>query len=115
MEELSLRYVAAKTGEAETLGAIRATWHSTGNIVDPHTAVGLGAYDTLRGELAGPVVALATAHPAKFPDAISRAIGKTAEIPKMLEGLEEREERYSVLPNSIPAVQKFILERMAFR
>jgi threonine synthase len=113
MEGLRQRYVAAKTGENETLGAIRSTWRSTGNIVDTHTAVGLGAYERLRGELAGPVVALSTAHPAKFPDAISRAIGKTADIPKILEGLEQREERYTVLPNSVPAVREFILERTA--
>jgi threonine synthase len=111
MEGLRQRYVAAKTGENETLGAIRSTWRSTGHIVDPHTAVGLGAYDRLRGELAGPVVALSTAHPAKFPEAISRATGKTADIPKILEGLEQREERYTVLPNSLPAVREFILER----
>jgi len=111
MRELGGRYIAAKTGEEETLSAIRETWRATGMIVDPHTAVGLGAHRILRGELRGPVIALATAHPAKFPDAIGRATGGPPVVPQALEGLSSREERYTVLPNSLPAVRDFILSR----
>jgi threonine synthase len=115
MEALRKRYLAANTVEEETLAAIRSTWNDTGMIVDPHTAVGLGAFRKLRSELTGPVVALSTAHPAKFPEAISRAIGRTAAIPQALAGLAEREERYTVLPNSVPMIREFILERTASR
>lgn len=104
------RYLAAKAEEDETLSTIRSVWETAGMIVDPHTAVGLSAYRTTRGDMSGPTIALATAHPAKFPDAVARAIGRTAEIPRTLAGLKEREERYSVLPNSVAAVKQFILE-----
>jgi threonine synthase len=107
---LRQRYLAAKAEEDETLSTIRAVWEKTGIIIDPHTAVGLTAYQKLRGDLKGPVVALATAHPAKFPDAIARALDRTAEVPPALAGLAEREEHYAVLPNSVAAVKQFILE-----
>ena len=111
MRELGGRYIAARTGEEETLSAIRQTWRETGMLVDPHTAVGLGACRMLRGELRGPVIALSTAHPAKFPDAITRAIGGPPDVPSALADLASREERYTVLPNSLAAVREFILSR----
>jgi threonine synthase len=111
MRELGGRYIAAKTAEDETLSAIRETWRATGTIVDPHTAVGLGAYRALRAELRGPVIALSTAHPAKFPDAITRSTGGPPEMPEALAGLLRREERYTVLPNSVSIVREFILSR----
>ncbi len=111
MRELGGRYIGAKTEEDETLSVIRETWRATGMILDPHTAVGLGAYRALRGELRGPVIALSTAHPAKFPDAITRATGGPPDVPEALAGLSGREERYAVLPNSVAAVREFILSR----
>jgi threonine synthase len=71
----------------------------------------LGAYRILRGELRGPVIALATAHPAKFPAAIARATGGGLDVPEALASLANHEERYAVLPNSLPAVREFILSR----
>ena len=110
--QLRGRYIAKEAGEDETLSTIRAVWRETGQIIDPHTAVGLAAYGKLRDQLKGPVVALATAHPAKFPDAISRAIDRAAEIPESLAQISRRDEHYKVLPNSAAAVGKFILERI---
>jgi len=65
----------------------------------------------MRAELDGPAIALATAHPAKFPAAIAQAIGRAAKIPPSLAGLGERTERVTVLPNSTAAVKEFILEQ----
>jgi threonine synthase len=112
LRQLSGRYIAERAGEDETLSAIRSVWQATGHIVDPHTAVGLAAHRKLRDQLNGPVVALATAHPAKFPEAISRAIGRGADIPESLAQISQRDEHYEVLPNSASAVGKFILERL---
>ena len=61
--------------------------------------------------LKGPVVLLATAHPAKFPEAVTQAIGIAPEIPPKLAGLMAQEERYTVLPNEVGAVRTFVLER----
>jgi threonine synthase len=110
LNALRERYLAAKAEDDETLSTIRSVWEKAGMIVDPHTAVGLTAYCKARKDISGPVIAFATAHPAKFPDVIAKAIGRTAHIPRALAGLAEREERYSVLPNSVAAVKQFILE-----
>ena len=59
-------------------------------------------------ELEGPVVALATAHPAKFPDAVERATGQRPQLPPRLADLYEREERLQVLPNDLAAVQEAV-------
>ena len=66
---------------------------------------------SLKLNLKGPAILLATAHPAKFPDAINQAIGIAPEIPKKLAGLMALEERYTVLPNEVGSVRTFVLER----
>jgi threonine synthase len=112
LRALQRRYLAARTDDRETLAAIARVHGETGIVIDPHTAVGIAAAGKLRGELAGPIVALATAHPAKFSDAISQAIGVKTELPPHLSDLLTREERYAVVPNAIPAVKDFVTERI---
>ncbi len=58
-----------------------------------------------------PIVAVATAHPAKFPDAVERATGVHPALPPALAGLYEREERLSVLPNDLAQVRDFVRAR----
>ena len=78
-------------------------------IVDPHTAVGLTAYRKRRGDMIGPVIALATAHPAKFPAAVEAASGINPALPDWLGDLNARKERVTVLPADQGAIEKFIL------
>jgi threonine synthase len=111
LAELQGRYLAASSNDAETRAAIARVYEQSGAIIDPHTAVGAAAAEKLSGALRGPVVLLATAHPAKFPDAITQAIGIAPEIPPKLAGLMAQEERYTVLPNEVGAVRTFVLER----
>ena len=69
-------------------------------ILDPHTAVGVhAARKALGGAPATPVIALGTAHPAKFPDAVERATGVRPPLPERLADLMERKEAIVVLPN----------------
>lgn len=84
-----------------------------GQVIDPHTAIGLAA--ARRAELpAGvPMVTLATAHPAKFPDAVERATGVRPGLPGRLGDLFDREERYATLPADYAAVTAYIAERAA--
>ena len=71
-----------------TLDTMRAAWEATGYLADPHTAVGLEAAHRLRAEGdRRPVVVLSTAHPAKFPEAVERALGVTPEAPERLAAL----------------------------
>ena len=88
---------------------IRQTLQTTDIIVDPHTAVGLDVAEQHAGE--APMVTLATAHAAKFPDAVREAIGREPNVPPRLAGLMTRDERYDVLPNDLHAVQGYIRER----
>jgi threonine synthase len=74
--------------------------------------VGVEAARLAGGEIAAPVVALATAHPAKFPDAVARATGERPLLPPRLADLYERPERVTVLPNELRAVQDFIRGRV---
>jgi threonine synthase len=111
LAELQRRYVAQSADDAETRAAIARVHEQTGKTIDPHTAVGAAAAQKLAGSLEGPVVLLATAHPAKFPQAVKQAIGIAPEIPPKLAGLMAQEERYTVLPNEVGAVRTFVLER----
>ncbi|MFN8021947.1 MAG: threonine synthase [Acidimicrobiales bacterium] len=99
-----------RVDDAGTLEVIGRTHAATGMLLDPHSAVGVGAVDELRaaGRLDGPVVTLATAHPAKFPDAVERATGVRPPLPAHLADLFDRPEHTSVLPNDLAAVQQFV-------
>jgi threonine synthase len=103
------RFDAASLDDRETLAVIREVHAATGVLVDPHTAVGIGAARAQRrGD--SPMVALATAHPAKFPDAVEQATGIRPALPERLADLLEREERYDVLPNDVGEVRAHVLE-----
>ncbi len=89
--------------------AMRELERETGYIVDPHTAVGLVA--AKREQAArdgGPMVVLGTAHPAKFPDAIRRAVGRSPEVPHRLGACMAGIERFKIVPNSVAAVEAVI-------
>jgi threonine synthase len=91
-----------------TLRVIAETFEHTGELIDPHSAVGLAAAQAARRDSAEPVVVLATAHPAKFPDAVERATGQRPPLPRQLADLFDRPERLEVLPNDLAAIQDFI-------
>ena len=103
----------ARADDEVTLAEMARVYRETGELVDPHTAVGIAAArakieaGTLP-EANTPVIALATAHPAKFPDAVERATGLRPALPSALADLYEREERFSVLPNDLGQVRDFV-------
>lgn len=98
-------FASHSLNDDETLAAIGGIFDSTGELVDPHTAVGIVAGWTQRKNLDTPLVCMATAHPAKFPDAVAKATGKTPALPEHLADLFDREEHYEVMENSIEAIQ----------
>ena len=101
---------SAATNEEETATTIRETWAATGELLDPHTAVGYAAARRAAAS-ASPMITLATAHPAKFPDAVEQASGIRPGLPQRLEHLLRAEERFTMLPNSVEAVRDFIRSR----
>ncbi len=100
------RFDAASLDDDATLAVIRDVHDRTGMLVDPHTAVGIGAARARRRDPGSPMVCLATAHPAKFPDAVEQATGIRPPLPERLADLLEREERFDVLPADLAAVQR---------
>ncbi len=107
----SAAFDAASVDEAGTLAAIAGEWSEAGVLVDPHTAVGIAAGRACRAPGRAPLVCLATAHPAKFPDAVERATGRTPEPPSALADIMNREENYEVLPNDLSSVQSYLAAR----
>jgi threonine synthase len=99
---------AASVDEAATAATMAEALRRTGQLVDPHTAVGLRAGQLCRADPKVPLITLATAHPAKFPDAVEAATGVRPRLPARLADLMTRPERCAVLPNDLPAVQAHI-------
>ena len=109
-EALTGQFAAARLDDEQTLAVMAATYRDCGMLVDPHTAVGLGAVDRGAAPLDPdvPVVTLATAHPAKFPDAVERASGVRPALPEHLADLLTRPERITHLDNDLDDVQRFV-------
>jgi threonine synthase len=106
-------FAGHRVDDAGTLAEIGDTYRRTGILIDPHTAVGVAAAraHTRAQKGGGPVVALATAHPAKFGEAVERATGIRPALPPALAEIMDRPEQAPLLPNDIAAVARFIRER----
>lgn len=91
--------------------ALQAAWSDSGQIIDPHTAIGLAAARAAGLSRDVPVVTLATAHPAKFRDAVERATGVRPPLPPRMGDLFDREERFVSLPATFEAITGHIAER----
>jgi threonine synthase len=105
---------AASCSNDATLAEIRRVHAGSGQLIDPHTATGTAAVRTLGATASGRrVVTLATAHPAKFPDAVERATGIHPALPAHLADLFERTERTAVVANDLAAVEAFVAAAVA--
>jgi threonine synthase len=103
---------ARRASERECADEMARVHRETGLVIDPHTAIGVhAARATARAAPRTPVVALATAHPAKFPDAVQAATGVRPTLPSELADIGQRRERVSVLPNDPRAVASFVRAR----
>jgi threonine synthase len=100
-------FVGFSLSDADTLAEIARTWRESGYLADPHTAIGLAAAREL-APVGLPVIAAATAHPAKFPDAIQKAVGFRPSLPAPLADLYEREEFLVHAPNRLDHVEGLV-------
>ncbi len=101
-------FLSISVSQEETLATIASFYEETGYVLDPHTAVGVRAGLHFLNEW--PMICLATAHPAKFPEAVKSAIGHEPERPEALRGLEDRPRREVVLPAETDKVKAFVAE-----
>lgn len=110
LERLRADFGAVAIDDARTGDGLRAAWSDgRGSLVCPHTAVGLEARRAAR--LVGPVVTLATAHPAKFPETVELATGVRPQLPAKCADLFQRSEKFDSLPADAEAVKQYIRER----
>jgi threonine synthase len=98
---------AARIDDDETLIVIRDVYERYGYLIDPHTAVGIGAARRV-GREGERIVALATAHPAKFPDAVRQATGIDPPVPERLAAALDGDERFEVMGNELEEVKAYV-------
>ena len=104
-------FTGYRCDDKQTLTTMKDVYQKSGMLIDPHTAVGLSAARQSKGTnypKSQSIITLATAHPAKFPDAVRRATGQTPVMPEHLADLMSRPERIISLPNDLQAVQTFV-------
>ena len=108
LAELRQLFDGARVDDEEAAAVIREVHRRTGELLDPHTAVGVGAAHKVRRDATVPMVSVATAHPAKFPDAVEAAVGIRPPLPPRLADLLERDERMTDVDNDLGAVESAI-------
>jgi threonine synthase len=109
LEKIRALFSAGRATEEETAATIRSTLREADYFIDPHTAVALAVAEKETRNPAVPMVALSTAHAAKFPDAVEKACGTRPPLPDWLADLVTRKEKFTVLPADQPAVETFVL------
>ena len=110
---LTALFAGHRLDDKETLATMAALYRETGELIDPHSAIGLAAARAVRLDPDVAVVALGTAHPAKFPDAVEKATGQRPALPPALADLYRRRERFTVLANDLAAVEAHIRDQVA--
>ncbi|MDC0125254.1 threonine synthase [Candidatus Pelagibacter sp.] len=110
LNKINTDFLSSKMSEEEVLETIKKVHEKFDIVLDPHSAIGYGAFDKVN--LSGNNIVLATAHPCKFPDAIKNAINLKAELPKELIYIMSEKENYDIIDNNIDKVKKHIKERI---
>lgn len=111
LEMLRGTFASGRCSEEETVATIKAQYAATGEVLCPHSAVGVKVAEDHLGD--SPMITLATAHPAKFPDAVESAMGQRPALPQRMSDLFERPERVTRVPNDLEALETLVRERIA--
>ena len=110
LNKINTDFLSSKMSEEEVLETIKKVHEKFDIVLDPHSAIGYGAFDKVN--LSGNNIVLATAHPCKFPDAIKNAINLKAELPKELMYIMNEKENYDIIDNNIDKLKQHIKERI---
>ena len=110
LDKINTNFLSSKMSEDEILKTIELVYKKFNVVLDPHSAIGYGAFDKVN--ISGNNIVLATAHPCKFPDAIKNAIDLNAELPKELMYILNEKENYKIIDNNVDEVKKHIKERI---
>ena len=110
LDKINIDFLSSQISEDETLKTIKTVYEKFNIVLDPHTAIGYGAFDKVN--LKGNNIVLATAHPCKFPDAIKRSININAKLPDKLSFIMEEKEDYDIIENNLEKIKQHIKERI---
>lgn len=109
MQKARGEFHARRCGDLETMAVMKSCYEETGILIDPHTAVALhGAMQIMEGDPSVPMVVLACAHPAKFPEAVAQATGAKAPEHPRLAGIMKKAEHFIALPDDLAQVARYI-------
>jgi threonine synthase len=111
LQMLRETFASGRCSESETSTTIARAYAATGEVLCPHTAVGVKVAEEHLGP--APMITLATAHPAKFPDAVEAAMGQRPALPPRMADLFDRPERFTRVTNDLDALKSLIRERIA--
>ena len=111
LQSLRETFASGRCSEDDTRETIARLYAQTGEVLCPHSAVGVHVAENHLGTT--PMITLATAHPAKFPDAVEGAMGVRPALPPRMADLFARDERVTRVANDLGSIQQLILERIA--
>ena len=110
LDKINTDFISCRMSEEEILATIEKVNKEHKVILDPHSAIGYGAFDKIN--LAGNNIVLATAHPCKFPDAIKKAINVKVDLPRELMFVMDEKENYDIIDNDVEKIKQHIKERI---
>jgi len=110
LDKINIDFLSSSMDENEVLNTIKSVYEKFNIVLDPHSAIGYGAFDKVN--LKGNNVVLATAHPCKFPDAIKKAINLKPQLPRELAFVLDEKENYDIIENNLNKIKKYIKERI---
>lgn len=113
IDNLRETFASGRASEDETMATIDQTFTQTGEVLCPHSAVGVKVAHENLGN--APMITLATAHPAKFPDAVEQAMGARPDLPPHMADMMTKPERVTRVPNDLEHLKALIKERIAAR
>ena len=111
LHALREHFDSGRSSDEETSTTIQTFFATTGEVLCPHSAVGVKVAEDHLGS--SPMITLATAHPAKFPDAVAAAVGLRPTLPHWLADLFDRDERVTEMPNDLQLMKSLVRERIA--
>ena len=111
LQALREHFDSGRSSDEQTSATIQSFFAATGEVLCPHSAVGVKVAEEHLGS--SPMVTLATAHPAKFPDAVEAAMGLRPALPRWLTDLFDRDERVTEMPNDLQLMKSLVRERIA--
>ena len=110
LNKINIDFLSSRMDEDDVLSTIKSVYEEFDIVLDPHSAIGYGAFDKVN--LKGNNVVLATAHPCKFPDAIEKAINLKSNLPNELAFVLDEKENYDIIENNLNKVKQHIKERI---